>query len=60
MDAEQRNPEHEPRPQDGEPPLAEVDIEALKANLNRSVAERIRRHQIALDTFHMLRKAKRV
>ena len=37
-----------------------VDIPMLMANLDRTPAERIRRHQIALDTFRMLRKAKRV
>jgi hypothetical protein len=31
-----------------------VDIEALKANLARSVEERIRRHEIALDLFRAL------
>jgi len=34
-----------------------VDIRMLQANLNRPVIERIRRHQIALDTFDKLRKA---
>jgi hypothetical protein len=37
-----------------------VDIQALIANLNRPVAERIRRHQIALDTFQKLRNAKKL
>jgi hypothetical protein len=37
-----------------------IDIAMLKANLERTPAERIRRHQIALETFIMLRKAKRV
>ncbi len=36
-----------------------VDIQMLQANLNRPVIERIRRYQIALDTFEKLRKAKR-
>jgi len=36
-----------------------VDIPMLLANLNRPVIERIRRHQIALDTFDKLRKAKK-
>lgn len=31
-----------------------VDIPMLLANLDRSVAERIRRHQIALNTFRKL------
>jgi len=37
-----------------------VDIQMLQANLNRPVIERIRRHQIALDTFEKLRKAKQL
>jgi hypothetical protein len=35
-----------------------IDIAALKANLNRSYAERIRRHDIALETMKKLQKAK--
>jgi hypothetical protein len=37
-----------------------IDIPMLIANLARTPAERIRRHQIALETFRMLRKSKRV
>ena len=37
-----------------------VDIWMLQANLKRPVIERIRRHQIALDTFEKLCKAKKV
>jgi len=37
-----------------------VDVQMLYANLNRPVIERIRRHQIALDTFEKLRKAKKL
>jgi len=37
-----------------------VDIQMLQANLNRPVIERIRRHQIALDTFEKLWKAKQL
>jgi hypothetical protein len=37
-----------------------IDIPMLIANLRRTPAERIRRHQIALDTFRMLRKSKRI
>lgn len=37
-----------------------IDIPMLIANLARTPAERIRRHQIALETFKALRKAKRV
>jgi hypothetical protein len=33
-----------------------IDIEMLKANLARPLMERIRRHQIALDTYNILRK----
>ena len=34
----------------------DIDIAALKANLNRSYAQRIRRHQLALDKLHELQK----
>lgn len=37
-----------------------IDIQMLMANVNRTPAERIRRHQIALETFWALRKAKLV
>jgi hypothetical protein len=37
-----------------------IDISALKDNLKLSYSERIRRHQIALNTIEKLRKAKRV
>ena len=37
-----------------------IDIPMLIANLTRTPAERIRRHQIALETFWAFRKAKRV
>jgi hypothetical protein len=37
-----------------------IDIAMLEANLARTPAERIKRHQIALETFNKLRKAKRV
>ena len=37
-----------------------IDISMLIANLARTPAERIRRHQIALETFRILRKAKLV
>jgi hypothetical protein len=36
-----------------------IDISALKDNLKLSFDERIRRHQIALNTIEKLRKAKR-
>ena len=37
-----------------------IDIHMLIANLARTPAERIRRHQIALETFRAFHKAKRV
>ncbi|MGB7582274.1 MAG: hypothetical protein WBL85_07515 [Sedimentisphaerales bacterium] len=37
-----------------------IDIEALKDNLKLSYGERIRRHQIALNSIEKLRRAKRV
>jgi hypothetical protein len=36
-----------------------IDISALKDNLKLSYGQRIRRHQIALNTIEKLRKAKR-
>ncbi len=47
------------------PELAEarengIDLWALWANLHRSVDERLRRHQIALDTMRKLQKAKKL
>jgi hypothetical protein len=37
-----------------------IDLTMLMDNLKRSPAERIRRHQIALDTIEKLRRAKRL
>ena len=37
-----------------------IDISMLRANLALSPTERLRRHQIALNTVEMLRKAKRL
>jgi hypothetical protein len=37
-----------------------IDISMLIDNIRRSPAERIRRHQIALNTVKSLRKAKRI
>ena len=37
-----------------------IDIPMLIANLARTPAERIRRHQIALETFRAFRRARRV
>jgi len=47
------------------PELAEardhgVDISMLLANLKRPVIERIKRHQIALDTFQKLQNARKI
>jgi hypothetical protein len=36
-----------------------IDIAQLRDNLTLTVAQRLRRHQIALDTVEMLQKAKR-
>ena len=36
-----------------------IDISMLRDNLARTVAERMRRHEIALATVEMLRKARR-
>ena len=37
-----------------------IDVGQLRDNLARTVAERLRRHQIALNTVEKLRKAKRL
>ncbi len=37
-----------------------IDITQLRDNLALTVAERLRRHQIALNTVEMLQKAKRL
>lgn len=37
-----------------------IDVSMLKDNLQRSVTERIRRHQIALNTANKIRNAKRL
>jgi len=37
-----------------------IDVAALRENLARTPAERLRRHQIALNTVEMLQKAKRL
>ncbi|MBN1360123.1 MAG: hypothetical protein JW993_06005 [Sedimentisphaerales bacterium] len=36
-----------------------IDVAQLRDNLALTVAERLRRHQIALDTLEILRQAKR-
>jgi len=38
--------------------ICDFDIKMLEDNLKRSYAERIRRHQIALETMEKLQKAK--
>lgn len=37
-----------------------IDVSMIVDNLRRSVSDRIKRHQIALDTVEKLRKAKRL
>jgi hypothetical protein len=37
-----------------------IDVSMLIGNINRSCTERIRRHQIALNTVEKLRKARRL
>lgn len=37
-----------------------VDVSLLLANLRLTVAERIHRHQMALDTLNQLRRAKKL
>jgi hypothetical protein len=37
-----------------------IDVTMLIDNIHRTPSERVRRHQIALATVEMLRKAKRV
>jgi len=37
-----------------------IDVSALRDNLARTPAERLRRHEIALHTLEMLQKAKRL
>ncbi len=37
-----------------------IDVAQLRDNLALSVAERLRRHQIALNTVELLQKAKRL
>lgn len=37
-----------------------IDVSMLIQNVNRSCTERIRRHQIALNTVEKLRKARRL
>jgi hypothetical protein len=37
-----------------------IDIEMLKDNLKRSVTERIKRHQAALNLVRLFQKAKKI
>jgi hypothetical protein len=48
------------RQQENQPELLDLDIAMLKENLKRTPAERIRRHQIALNTVKKLRKAEQI
>jgi hypothetical protein len=45
---------------DREAAEAGIDIPMLRDNLALPVAERLRRHDLALTTFEMLRKARRL
>jgi hypothetical protein len=65
MAAESKNKSNMPK---GESPRTDpvqaaiaygIDVSMLIDNLGRSVTDRIRRHQIALNTAEKLRKAKR-
>ncbi len=60
---EQSRPQEEtlPEPPDAIREAVEygIDISLLRANLALTPAERLRRHQIALNTVEMLREAKR-
>ncbi len=61
--SEQSRPQEQtpPKPSDAIHEAAEygIDISVLRANLALTPAERLRRHQIALNTVEMLREAKR-
>lgn len=63
MDArpEQPKPQEQARSADAVREAMEygIDISMLRANLALSPTERLRRHQIALDTVEMLQKARR-
>ena len=48
------------RQQENQPEFLDLDIAMLKENLKRTPAERIRRHQIALNTVKKLRKAEQI
>ena len=37
-----------------------IDMEMLKANLNRTIEERIARHQSALELVNLLQKARKI
>jgi len=41
-------------------PTPSFDEQKIEDNLKRTVAERIRRHQIALETMEKLQKAKKL
>jgi len=48
------------RRRQNQPEFPDLDIAMLKENLKRTPAERIRRHQIALNTIKKLRKAEQI
>jgi hypothetical protein len=58
----ERKPKKRPKPGDAVQEASDygIDIAALRDNLARTVGERLRRHQIALDRMRMLQKAKRL
>jgi hypothetical protein len=51
-----------PKPRDAieEAIVYGIDVAALRENLARTPAERLHRHQIALDRMRMLQKARRL
>ena len=59
---EQSKPQEQARSPDAIQEAMEygIDISMLRANLALSPTERLRRHQVALNTVEMLRKAKRI
>jgi len=61
--SEQSRPQEQTSPEPADAIRAAVeygiDISLLRANLALTPAERLRRHQIALNTVEMLREAKR-
>ena len=58
--AKQSKPQEQPQPSDAIREATEygIDISMLRANLALRPAERLRRHQIALDRMRLLQKAR--